>query len=95
MCELVWKEAVYREIKRLKFVFYEPKLKKKKSLSLSAISIGIPAKPLHNYDIVSVHFNNFYSTVICDKLQRLRYVNLHTCHIYLNVDDCWLTYAMP
>ncbi len=30
----------------------------------------IPAKPLHNHDIVSVHFNNFYCTEICNKLRR-------------------------
>ncbi len=28
----------------------------------------IPAKPLHNYDTVSLHFNHFYCTEICDKL---------------------------
>ncbi len=28
----------------------------------------IPAKPLHNNDIVLVHFNHYYCTVICDKL---------------------------
>ncbi len=30
----------------------------------------IPAKPLHNHDIVSVHFNHFYCMDICDKLRR-------------------------
>ncbi len=30
----------------------------------------IPTKPFHNHDIVSVHFNNFYCTEICDKLSR-------------------------
>ncbi len=27
----------------------------------------ILAKPLHNHDLVSVHFNNFYCTEFCDK----------------------------
>ncbi len=30
----------------------------------------IPAKPLHNHAIISVHFNHFYCTEICDKLKR-------------------------
>ncbi len=35
------------------------------------------AKPLHNHDIVSVHFIHFYCMENCDKLSRLSYVNLH------------------
>ncbi len=31
---------------------------------------SIPAKPLHNTDTDSVHFNHFYCTGICDKLSR-------------------------
>ncbi len=46
---------------------------------------SIPAKPLHNHDIVSVHFNHFYCMEICNKprkdLAMLTY-------IYLNVDEC-------
>ncbi len=30
----------------------------------------IPAKPLHNHDIVSVHFNHFHCMGICHKLRR-------------------------
>ncbi len=45
----------------------------------------IPAKPLHNRDIVSVHFNNFYCMEICDKLTR--HLSMLT-YIYLNVDEC-------
>ncbi len=46
----------------------------------------ILAKPLHNYDTVSVHFNHFYCTDICDK---------QLTYIYLYVDDCWLTSYIP
>ncbi len=46
---------------------------------------NIPAKLSHDHDIVSVHFNNFYCTEICDKLNRdlamLTYISL-------NMDDC-------
>ncbi len=52
----------------------------------------IPAKPLHNRDIGSVHFTHFPCIVIWDKLSR------HLCmltYIYLNVDKCWLTFYMP
>ncbi len=52
----------------------------------------IPAKPLHNHDIVSVHFNYFYCMVISNKLNR---VLAMLAYIYLNVDDCWLTSPMP
>ncbi len=48
--------------------------------------IYIPAKPLHNHDIVSVHLNHFYWTDICDKLRK----NLAML-TYLDVDECWLT----
>ncbi len=45
----------------------------------------IPAKPLHNHAIVSVHFNNFYCMEICDKVSR----NLAMLtYIYLKVDEC-------
>ncbi len=48
----------------------------------------MPAKPLHNYDIVSVHFSNFYCIEICDRdLVMLTY-------IYLNVEYFLLTSAM-
>ncbi len=52
----------------------------------------IPAKPLHNHDTISVHFNNFYCTEICHKLSRD--LAMLTC-IYLSVDDCRLTSSMP
>ncbi len=45
----------------------------------------IPAKPLHNRDIVSVYFNNFHCMRICDKLSR--HLSMLT-YIYLNVDEC-------
>ncbi len=44
----------------------------------------IPAKPLHNHDIVSVHFNYFYCTEIWDKL---RMDLAMFTYIYLNVDE--------
>ncbi len=47
----------------------------------------IPTKPLHNHDIVSVHFNHFYCTEIYDKLSRN--LALFT-YIYLN---WWLTFS--
>ncbi len=52
----------------------------------------IPAKPLHNRDIVSVHFNHFYCMGICDKLSRYWYM---LTYIYLNVDECLLASSMP
>ncbi len=45
----------------------------------------IPAKPLHIHDIVTVHFNHFYCTQICDKIRRD--LAMFT-YIYLNVDEC-------
>ncbi len=45
----------------------------------------IPAKPLHNSDSVSVHFNHFYCMEICDKLSRHLYM---LTYIYLNMDEC-------
>ncbi len=47
----------------------------------------IPAKPLHNHDIVSVQFNYFYDTEICDKLRR-DLVMLTYIILYLIVDEC-------
>ncbi len=49
------------------------------------MTIYIPAKPLHNRDIVSVHFNHFYYMGICDKLSKDLSVLIY---IYFNVDDC-------
>ncbi len=49
------------------------------------ISQEIPAKPLHNCDIVSVHFSNFYCMGICNKLSR--HLSMLT-YIYLNVYEC-------
>ncbi len=45
---------------------------------------SIPAKPLHNSDTVSVHFNHFYYMGICDKLSRHLYM---LTYIYLNVGE--------
>ncbi len=53
----------------------------------------IPAKPLHNREIVSVHFNHFRPCMkICNTLRR--HLSMLT-YIYLNVDECWLTYSIP
>ncbi len=49
-------------------------------------------KPLHNCDMVSVHFNHFHCMGICDKLNR--HLSMLT-YIYLNVDDCCLASSMP
>ncbi len=46
-----------------------------------SLHICIPAKPLHNCDIVSVHFNHFHCMRICDKLSRHLSVNLHI-HVF-------------
>ncbi len=56
------------------------------------VTYGIPAKPLHNSDTVSVNFNHFYCMGICDKLSRHLYM---LTYIYLNVDEWWLTSSMP
>ncbi len=48
----------------------------------------LPNQPLHNRDIVSVHFNNCFCMGICDKL------TWHLSmlpYIYLNVDEYSLT----
>ncbi len=58
----------------------------------SLCTLSIPAKPLHNNDIVSVHFNHFHRVGIYEKLSR--HLSMLT-YIYLNVDECWLTYSMP
>ncbi len=47
-------------------------------------AVLILAKPLHNRDIVSVHFNHFYCTEMCDKLKRGVAM---FAYIYLNVDE--------
>ncbi len=60
--------------------------------SLSKEPMYIPAKPLHNHDIVSVHFNHIPCTGICDKLSR--HLSMLT-YIYLNVDECSLTSFVP
>ncbi len=59
---------------------------------LSLIYYIIPAKPMHNHDIVSVHFNHFHCMRICDKLSK--HLSMLT-YIYLNMDECWLTSSMP
>ncbi len=50
-------------------------------ISLHVVSLQqvyIPAKPLHNCDIVSVHFNHFHCMGICRQTKKaLIYVNLH------------------
>ncbi len=49
-----------------------------------ADALFIPVKPLHNHDIVSIHFNHFCCMEICDKLRRD--LAMFT-YIYLNVDE--------
>ncbi len=52
----------------------------------------IPAKPLLNHNIVSVHFNHFPCIGICDKLSR----HLSTlAYIYPKVVKCYLTSSVP
>ncbi len=46
---------------------------------------SIPAKPVHNSDTDSVHFNHFYCIGICNKLSRHLLI---LTYIYLNVDEC-------
>ncbi len=55
-------------------------------------TILIPAKPLHNHDIVLVHFNHFHYIGICDKLRR--HLSLLT-YLYLNMHECWLRSSIP
>ncbi len=38
---------------------------------------SIPVKPLHNHNIVSVHFNHFLCMKICDTQETFMYANLH------------------
>ncbi len=57
-----------------------------------SLAFVIPANPLHNHDIVSVHFNHFYCMGICNKLNR--HLSMLT-YIYLKVDECGLTSSMP
>ncbi len=56
-----------------------------KYLFLLVVALYLPAKPLHNHDIASVHLNNFYCMGICDKLSRHLYM---LTYIYLNMDEC-------
>ncbi len=51
----------------------------------TAFDRGIAAKPLHNRDIASIHFNHFHCMGICDKLSR--HLSMLP-YIYLNVDEC-------
>ncbi len=45
----------------------------------------IPAKPLHNCEIVSGHFNNFPCMGICNKLSS--HLSMLT-YKYFNMDEC-------
>ncbi len=56
-----------------------------------SLILCMPAKPFHNHDIVSVHFNHFYCIEICIKLRGD--LTMFT-YIYLNVDKCCLTSSM-
>ncbi len=61
------------------------------NIAWTFLSLLIPAKRLHNSDTVSVHFNHFYCTEICDKL--MRDLAMLT-YIYYDVDECWLTHSV-
>ncbi len=54
-------------------------------ITLMFFTMNMPAKPLHNSDTVSVHFNHFYCMGICDKLSRHLSMLIY---IYLYVDEC-------
>ncbi len=58
---------------------------KSRFLTVCFATFSIPAKPLHNHDIVSVQFNHFYCMEICDKLRRDLAM---LTYIYINVDEC-------
>ncbi len=58
----------------------------------NCLHLSIPAKPIHNRGIVSVHFNHFRCIGICDKLSRQ--LSMFT-YIYLNVDKSGWTSSMP
>ncbi len=53
-------------------------------LTTFQIGLQLPA-PLHNFAIVSVHFNNFHCMEICDKL---RMDLARFTYIHLNEDEC-------
>ncbi len=54
-------------------------------LLLTSTTPVIPAKPLHNHDIVSEHLSHFPCMGICDKLSRHLYM---ITDIYINVNEC-------
>ncbi len=56
-----------------------------RSLVILHCAYVILAKQLLNFDIVSVNFNHFYCTEICDKLSRDLAM---LTYIYLNVEHC-------
>ncbi len=56
-----------------RFLYYNPCIHDEDgwmNCSYFKVTRVIPAKPLHNGDTVSVHFNHFYYMGICDKLSR-------------------------
>ncbi len=59
-------------------------MKREGSFNIICITFIIPAKPLHNSDTVSVHFNEFYCTEICNKLRRDLAM---LTYIYLDVNE--------
>ncbi len=57
----------------------------------TSVTHNIPAKPVHNHDIVSVYFNHFYCMEICDKQSGDLAMSTY---IYIDVDECSLTSSM-
>ncbi len=64
---------------------FRPSMMKTHFTRILANAYGIPTKLLHKNDIISVHFNYFYYTEICDKL--IKHLAMFI-YIYLNVDEC-------
>ncbi len=65
---MVIEQTIFRIHNRIRP--YQPALKLHHYKSNYSDNYFIPAKPLHNHDIVSVHLNNFHCMEICDKLSR-------------------------
>ncbi len=77
---------------------YPPEIKPTPGLSSSSNATKICINQTYRYsylpshEMVSVHFNNFYCTEICDNLRKDLVM---FTYIYLNVDECWLKFSMP
>ncbi len=87
MVSKLWRSLIIRGFKKNKSYSYSD-VKSENLIATRNVcshALSIPAKPLHNHKIISVHFNNFYCTEICDNLSRE--LAMFT-YIYLNMDDC-------